>query len=322
MEFVDWFMVFVLFIIGLGIGYFYGKEKGKKEFLGTEAGATVVSINKQLAEIKTKFEDIEKAREEREKLQEKLQVKKEESLAQLLESTRKNEQDRLGQVQQMVDQIRQFLRIFSGVQTRGKTGEHILKRYIKDQIKNNVVVTNTRLGRNLVVEFAWKLADGKYLPIDSKCHDVVKLVKKLEEKEDVEEQEKIKKKIIQKVKKGIDEVKKYQNLSKTPDFCIAAIPDVVFDLVPETSSYAISQNVYLTSYSNVGIISYLIATQYDSDLEKGDVKQLERLVKSLMRIVEEINKKTNTIDKGLKTIKNANDAISNEVGKAKGLKYR
>jgi len=297
-------------------GYLFGKESERKRLLTTESGAAMIQINQQLAEIKGKFQEIEKSREEREKFGKKLDDEKEKSWALMLENNKKNEQDRLGQIEKMVGQINQFQKIFLGTQSRGASAENVLRNYLKEQIKQGLVHPNLVLGDNLRVEFAWKLKDGKYLPIDSKCHDVLG---SLEEGKADDVQQKAKKNILRKVQDSVDEVTKYQNLTKTSRYAIMAVPEAIYELAPEASHYAVSKNVYLTSFSNVPLIAYLIAEQYNSDLEKGDAKKLEGIVNDLLHVLEEIHRKTDTINKGLKTAQNANDDICGEISKAKKM---
>ncbi|MBI5046936.1 DNA recombination protein RmuC [Candidatus Micrarchaeota archaeon] len=297
-------------------GYLYGKNEGKKALLGTESGAAMVNINQQLAEIKGKFEAIEKSRLEREKMETRLQEEKDKGWKQLLDNTDKNEKGRLEQVQAMVQQMGQFQKLLTGTQSRGNTGEQVLKIYLKEQIKQKLVVTNANVGSNMVVEFAWKLDDGKYLPIDSKCHDILDLMTQINDTDDPKQQLDIKKKIVKKIDSSITEIKKYQNLERTTRYCVMAVPDAIFELVPEASSHATSENVLLTCYSNVALVAFLAAEQYNSDLEKGDVKQLGELIKGLLDIVSRIRNETETIEKGIKIVKNANERISTETNKA------
>ena len=302
------------------VGYYIGREQERKRLLGSESGAAMVNINQQLAEIKGKFESIEKARVEHEKHQTILQGERDKSWKQILDNTTANEKGRMEQVQKAVEQVGQFQKLLMGTQSRGSAAEHVLKTYLKDLIKQRLVETDVNVGNNLKVEFAWKLADEKYLPIDCKCHDVQELVKSMTDAQDAEAQKSHRNKIRKKIEGSIDEVRKYQSLPKTIRYCVMAVPDQVYELMPELSSYALSNNVILTSYSNVSVIAYLTAVKYNEDLEKGDAQELEEVVQSLLSIVEKISEKTDTIERGLKTIKNANDEICSEVGKAKKVR--
>lgn len=310
-------------ILAAFAGYMYGKEEERKRSMSTESGAAMVDIHRQITEIKAKFQEIEKLREEREKQdiesKKKLDIEKDKNWKTITDNHQKNEADRFAQIQQMLGQLSVVQKLLSGTQSRGSSGEQVLKGYLKDFIKNDVIRANVNVGNNMTVEFAWKLKDGKYLPIDSKCHDVLDIIKKIEETESPEEQKALKKKIRDKVERSINEVKKYQNQTKTMRYCIMAVPDQILDLVPETTSYAIENNIYIATYSNVAFISYMIAEQYNCDLEKGDAKALENIVKDLMQLVEEIHQKTDTIEKGIKMVKNANDEICTQVGKAKKI---
>ncbi|MCI0503257.1 DNA recombination protein RmuC [Candidatus Micrarchaeota archaeon] len=340
MDVVELIIVLIILVITAvlsGIaGFYVGKDSEKKKLLSSESGAALVNINQQITEIKGKFEEIEKSRLARETAQERLQFEKdqkwkqyvegnskvqeerEKGWKQIIETTDKKEQERLIQLQQMLSQMGQIQKLLSGTQSRGGAGENILKGYFHDLIKSNIIETDIVVGHNLKVEFGWKLDDGKYLPIDSKCHDILDLLKELEA-QDLEVQKKVKKKIQNKVSNSIQEVKKYQSLSKTCRLCVMAVPNAIYDLVPELSSYALSEGVVLTGYSNAAFIGYLISQQYNADLDKGDLKEYEHIVQDLLSIVTQIHEKTDSIEKGLRIIKNANDEICNEVSKAKKL---
>ncbi|MFH0737101.1 MAG: DNA recombination protein RmuC [Candidatus Micrarchaeota archaeon] len=340
MDIVELVIVLIILVITAvlsGIaGFYIGKDNEKKKILSSESGAALVNINQQITEIKAKFEQIEKSKAEKEVFQAKLQAEKdqrweqyikgnsqlqeerEKGWKQILETTDKKEQERLIQLQQMLSQMSQIQKLLSGTQSRGGAGENILKRYFHDLIRSNIIETDVIVGHNLKVEFGWKLDDGKYLPIDSKCHDVLDLIKELGT-QDLETQKKIKKKIQAKVDSSVQEVKKYQNLSKTCRLCIMAVPDAIYELVPELSSTALSEGVILTSYSNAALIGYLISQQYNADLEKGELTEYEHIIQDLLSMVSQIHEKTDSIEKGLKIIKNANDDICNEVSKAKKL---
>ena len=210
-----------------------------------------------------------------------------------------------------------FMKIISGTKTRGSIGEELLKAYLKTQMECGLVKQNANLGDNKRVEYAWKLRDGKYLPIDSKCPDILDIFKRMEESpDDPRTQKECRKEIADKVKQRVNEVTKYQNLPKTMRYCVVAVPDTVYDLVPEVVSYAQSKNVYLVSYSLVPLIAFLVASQYDTDLEKGDMKQLGEQVETLLDALERITGKTDTIENAIKMISNANRDILSEIGKA------
>lgn len=324
---MDWLALLSIAIVAVFVGvfaaiagYLYGKEETRKKLLGTESGAAMVNLNQQITEIKSKFEAIEKSRQEREKNETKLAEEKDKSWKLLLDNTTKNEQNRLEQVQKLGDQFGQFQKLFTGTQNRGSSGEQLLKQHLHSLIKQGLVETDVNLGNNLKVEFAWKLNDGKYLPIDSKCPDVLDLVKLIQESNDSEVQKNNKNKIKKKVESSIDEVRKYQNLVKTTRYCIIAIPNEIYELVPELTSYAVSQNVLLTSHANVSVIAYLTAEKYNDDLEKGDARALEEVVKGLLAIMQKIQDKTDSIERGIKTIKNANEEITSEISKANKIR--
>src|SRR3989344_4118455 len=108
MELIETAICFPIVLLAAIAGYYFGREQERKRLLGSESSSAMVNINQQLAEIKTKFEAIEKARTEHDKHQNILQVERDKNWKQILESTTANEQSRVGQVQKIVEQVSQF----------------------------------------------------------------------------------------------------------------------------------------------------------------------------------------------------------------------
>ncbi|MEM3399228.1 MAG: hypothetical protein QXP42_00140 [Candidatus Micrarchaeia archaeon] len=68
-------------------------------------------------------------------------------------------------MQEMFSSVREFQGFMLGVKKRGMAGEEILKFYLKEPIKIGLIKTNVITGGG-VVEFAFDLGDGKFIPID------------------------------------------------------------------------------------------------------------------------------------------------------------
>jgi len=226
------------------------------------------------------------------------------------------EKKRDAQINDMKNIISTIAKTLGGTQSRGQVGEEILREVLANSIKANVIVENLHT-ENGEVEFAWNLEDGNYIPIDSKLPDVFELVNTYLQSEDIEEQRDIKRTIVNKVKKEIERVQKYQNLSNTIDSCLLVVPEAVLDMSPNLVCIGQQSNVFVCSYKDVFPIAHVLQEQYIRLQEEGDIGAYKQIIKSLFQILEKINKKAESIDRALKAIQNANEKIKDEVMKGK-----
>ena len=237
----------------------------------------------------------------------------------LLEQGRSREEiekKRDAQIADMNRMISSFTKAVSGTKTRGMVGEELLKDVLRDSIKAEVIKCNLKTD-NGEVEFAWNLEDGRYIPVDSKLPDVFQLLDIYNQTEDIEERRSLKKEIVDKVKKEVKRVQKYQNLSNTTDSCILVVPEGVLEVAPELVGIGKEYNVFVCSYKDVFPIAHVLQEQYIRLKEEGDIGEYKRIIKILFQILDKITKKTEAIERAVTTIKNANEKIRNEVTNAK-----
>lgn len=148
------------------------------------------------------------------------------------------EKRRDAQLSDMKRLIEQFVKTVSGTKTRGQVGEILLKEVLKDSIRIGLVKTNLKVESG-EVEFAWDLGDGKYIPIDSKFPELSAIIEGMENSTSVDEREHYRKQIVDRLKKEIERVRKYQNCHNTIDSCIMVVPEVVIELAPELANLAL-----------------------------------------------------------------------------------
>ena len=226
------------------------------------------------------------------------------------------ENKRDAQIEDMRKIISSFTKTVSGTKTRGMIGENLLKDVLSNSIKAEVIKCDLKT-ENGEVEFAWNLEDGRYIPIDSKLPDVFKLLELYNSMDDVNKQKEYKKEIIEKTKKEIKIVQKYQDLSNTIDSCLLVVPEGILEIAPELVGIGKEDNVFVCSYKEVFPIAHVLQDQYIRLKEEGDIGKYKSVIKMLFQIIDKINKKTETIEKAVTQIKNANDGIQREVIKAK-----
>ena len=216
----------------------------------------------------------------------------------------------------MLNKISSIERTLTGTKSRGIAGEALLGLYLESSIKTGEVKKNLKIGTK-IVEFAWKVNEGKYIPIDAKFPEIMTLVEEYDKSEDTAHQKSLSKKVKEKIKKEIENIQKYQNQSNTIGNCILAVPPSALQMSPELISIGKESNVYLSSYKDVIIIAHLLAEQHHRFTAEGDIGAEKIKVEQLNSILEKIFAKSDTIDRGLKQISNANDEIKDEVSKSK-----
>jgi DNA recombination protein RmuC len=226
------------------------------------------------------------------------------------------EQRRDAQIEDMKKMISMFTKTISGTKTRGITGEILLKEALKESIRVGLIKCNLKTD-NGEVEFAWDLGDGKYIPIDSKMPDVFEIIEKYETTEDIKKREESRKEIIDKVKKEIKNVQKYQNLTNTIDSCILVVPEAVLDIAPELVSFGKQSNVFVCNYKDVFIIAHALQDQYIRTRKEGDIGKYKQIIENLFQLLDNISAKIGTIERAITTIHNANEEIKTEIIKGK-----
>ena len=357
-------------VVGFAAGYFFGKSTAYKAADLSQQHGLISGLSTQIAEMKTKFEEVERSRtaiekerdrtsEEREKrinawaentnkmfkeISDKNAMsadEKEKRIASWMDSTKKFfeeqkkstenflveqgkgreeiERKRDAQLQDMKRVVEVFTRTVSGTKTRGMVGEEILREVLHNSIQAGVVVTNLKVGGG-EVEFAWKLDANKYIPIDAKLPDIFGLVERYNASDDINEQKECRKEIVDKIKKEVRNIQKYQNQPNTIDNCMLVAPPAVLEIAPEIISIGKESNVFVCTYKDVFPIAHVLEEQYLRLNEEGDIGKYKQMIKTLFQILEKINTKTNTIKDAITQLTNANDSIREEI--AKGRVYK
>ena len=218
----------------------------------------------------------------------------------------------------MLNKISSIERTLTGTKSRGMAGEALLGLYLESSIKTGEVKKDLKIGTK-IVEYAWRIKDGKYIPIDAKFPEIISLVEEYEKSEDTSYQKNLSRKVKDKISKEIINIQKYKNQANTIGSCILAVPSSVIQMSPELLSIGKESNVYICSYKDVIIFGHLLAEQYHRFAAEGDIGAEKIKVEQLNSILDKIFSKSDTIDRGLKQISNANDEIKDEVSKSKRI---
>jgi DNA recombination protein RmuC len=320
---LEYIVAIVSLIVGIALGYYFGRYKAYQDTDISSKSAMLQSLTTQVTEMKAKFDGYEKLREQKEKNSERLSEQKEKRYQEFMESTHKffKKQDEVrGEFEEKRDKqmgkfasvIDAFSRTIHGTKTRGIIGEDLLRQYLKESIKAGIVKTSLRTESG-EVEFAWNLGDNMYIPIDAKLPDLMNLIESITEETTQAEKNKIRKKIIDKVKHEVERIKKYRNQKNTINKCILAVPESVIELAPEIIESGASKNVFVCSYKQVFLVGYILAEEYEKMKEEGDVGELKNTNKTLLGILKEIIKLTETIEKQAKSVIKHNDIIKDKI---------
>ncbi|MBD3350936.1 MAG: DNA recombination protein RmuC, partial [Candidatus Lokiarchaeota archaeon] len=272
-------------------------------------------LSTQIAEMKGKFDGYEAQRKEREKRYEEFTK----HISRFFESQEKRREEETEKQNKQLDKFSNLIQAFSrtiyGAKTRGMIGEEILREYLSPAIESGIIITNLKTEGG-EVEFAWSLNDEKNIPIDSKFPDVMDQISLLDE-EDITQSEKssIRREIINKAKKEIERVRKYQNCIKTIDKCILTVPEAIIEVAPEIITLGSEKNVFVCSYKQVFFIGFMLSEEYDRIMEEGDVGTLKSTNKKLIQILADISKYTETIERQANSVIKYNQKIKGKVSK-------
>jgi DNA recombination protein RmuC len=157
--------------------------------------------------------------------------------------------------QQTSESIRRLEAVIAGTRSKGAAGENIID-LVFSQLPAEWQVRDFQVGSKCV-EFGLRLPNNLILPIDSKW-PATNLLEEFLASEDPQEQQRLKGEIERAIIHKAKEVRKYIDPSITVNFCIAAIPDAVFDLCPRAQVETMRHNVVLLSYSM--FVPYLLLT--------------------------------------------------------------
>ncbi|MHB1294596.1 MAG: DNA recombination protein RmuC [Anaerolineae bacterium] len=181
------------------------------------------------------------------------------------------------------DSVRRLEMVIAGTQTKGGAGENVLEAVFA-KLPADWQVRNLRVG-DKVVEFGLRLPNSLVLPIDSKWA-ATSLLERFGATEDIEERQRIKAQIESTVLTRAKEVRKYLDPNLTVNFCVAVVPDAVWDLSCGIQGDIFQMNVVLVSYSM--FIPYLLLV-FQTILRSEhtlDVQRLEAYLSSTQQCLQ------------------------------------
>ena len=144
------------------------------------------------------------------------------------------------------ESIRRLEGVLAGSHSKGAAGERVLDMALA-QLPAEWQVRDFRVG-NKVVEFGLRLPNDLILPVDSKW-PASTLLQAFAASESADERARLKRQIETVVLHKAQEVRKYVDPRLTVPYCVAAVPDAVYELCWGTQVDLLRRNVVLISYS-------------------------------------------------------------------------
>lgn len=227
------------------------------------------------------------------------------------------EQARARQLDQAGDSLRRLEAVLAGSASRGAAGENILARAL-GQLPPDLLDVNVAFGSK-VVEYALRLPGGRLLPIDSKWTGVSAL-EQLDCEDDAHERRRLADQVGRDLRGRIREMAKYLDPERTLSLGLLAVPDAVYEAVPEALGDGYRLGVLVVPYSLA--LPYVLAlyrltlrfgSTVDTELLAGRLRALEE---ALRRSSEEVESR---LSRALVQIENSRDALRDHLASAARL---
>jgi DNA recombination protein RmuC len=230
------------------------------------------------------------------------------------------EQGRTRQLDYATDALRRLETVVAGSSARGAAGESLLERAL-GQLPPDLLAHDVTFGAR-VVEFALRLPDGRYLPVDSKWTSVASL-EALEQAEDPSERRELQAQVARDLRLKIREVARYADPERTASLAVLAVPDAVHGATLDVHAEGWHEGVLVVPYSlalPLVLLAYRLALRYGATVDAEVlVSRLHVVDASLRRIEEEVEGR---LSRGLVQVQNARDALRGHASEARGATER
>lgn len=230
------------------------------------------------------------------------------------------EQGRTRQLDYATDALRRLESIVAGSSARGAAGESILARAL-GQLPPDLLAHDVPFGSR-VVEYALRLPDGRYLPIDSKWTSAASL-EALELAEDQAERRALRDEIARDLRARLREMGKYLDPGRTISLAVLAVPDAVHSAAPEVHGEGWREGVLIVPYSLAlpfVLTVYRLALRFPAAVETEDLTaRLHVVGESLRRIEDEVEGR---LSRSLVQLQNARDALRGHASEGRGAAER
>lgn len=213
---------------------------------------------------------------------------------------------------QVAESIRRLETIIAGTQSKGKAGENIVEvvfsKFPPEWQERNLKVNGK------TVEFALRLPNQRFLPIDSKWA-ATSLVEEFARETDEKQLQRLRGEIEKEVAKKLKEVTQYIDPHLTVNFGVAVVPDAVYDLCGRVHADAFKMNVVLVSYSLFVPYLLLVYQVVLKSAQTVDMEALSHHLENIQKSVEKMQEEVNgRLSKGLTLLVNSRDEMKSLLG--------
>lgn len=201
---------------------------------------------------------------------------------QALLELRRNDEEARRQQEQLARFIARIDAVLTGSASRGAAGEHVLEA-ILEHLPAEFKAFNLTI-RNRIVEFAFRLPNGKHVPVDSKWVGV----RQLEELEEAASDQ-LRRELEVLLERRIDDVTAYLDPELTLGLAIIAVPDAVYRWTQRLHARALERGVVVISYSMA--IPYFLtllhfAVRFLREENSGRISALSHQLEQALRTME------------------------------------
>ncbi len=231
---------------------------------------------------------------------------------QALAELRRNDEEARRQQEELARFVTRLDAILTGSASRGAAGEHVLEA-ILEHLPAEFKAFDLTI-RNRTVEFAFRLPNGKHVPIDSKWVGTRQL-EQLDETAD----EQTRRELEQLLARRIDEVTAYLDPDLTLGLAIVAVPDAVYRWTQRLHARALEKGVIVIAYSMA--IPYFLTLLHFAIrfLRDEETVQLSAIAHQLEHALREIQSELNgRYARALTMLQNSRDALAQQAAGALG----
>lgn len=197
------------------------------------------------------------------------------------------------QLRSITESVGMFERVLAGPSLKGRLGERIVEQQLQI-LPGDWIARNVRFSDGRVVEFALRMPDGKIVPIDSKWTSTPLL-----DLHGQQTDETIRRQLEDRIRNDVTtralEVLKYLDKDRTLSFCIAAVPDAVFQICQPIQAFLAARHIVLVSYSLLVPYIIMLVDFANSNIQAARLLQtstsLKRTLFDIQMLQQEIDTK-------------------------------
>jgi DNA recombination protein RmuC len=230
------------------------------------------------------------------------------------------EQGRTRQLDYATDALRRLEAVVAGSSSRGAAGENLLARSL-GQLPPDLLLHDVAFGGR-VVEYALRLPDGRYLPVDSKWTSLGAL-EALETAESAADRRPLLLAISRDLRTRVREMAKYLDPERTVSLAVLAVPDAVHAAAPEVHAEGWGEGVLVVPYSLAlpfVLTVYRLALRFGAAADQDALRSRLHVVDQALRSIED--EVEGRLSRGLVQVQNARDALRGHASEARSASAR